>query len=55
MVTCKKCRTDFEFRQTQPEIDEDGFYFLCPLCRHRNVLTNVAEPGEPLLLTQLDA
>lgn len=55
MVECKQCEADFEFDKTEPEVDEDGFYFLCPLCKHRNVLINIAEPGEPLMLTQLDA
>lgn len=55
MVECKQCQTEFEFEQTKPEVDEDGFYFPCPLCQHRNVLVNIGRPGEQLLLTQLDS
>lgn len=54
MVTCKQCMTNFEFPDVLPEIDDDGLHFCCPTCGHRNVLVNVAKPGDPLLLTQMN-
>lgn len=55
MWTCKQCKTDFHFNQVDPAIDNDGIYFSCPECEHRNVLVNVAKPGDTMVLTQMDA
>lgn len=55
MWTCKQCKSNFHFNQVEPAIDNGGFYFECPKCKHRNALTNIAKPGEPLALAQVDA
>jgi DNA-directed RNA polymerase subunit RPC12/RpoP len=54
MVECKRCFTQFEFKYVEPETDDKGSYFLCPVCRHRNNLTNVGGKYGPLTLVQLD-
>lgn len=54
MVTCKRCFTKFEFKYVQLQVDNDGCYFLCPVCWHRNKLMNVGDKNGPLEFVQLD-
>ncbi len=40
------------FRAVQPEIDEEGCYFICLGCGHRNALVNVAGDRGEIVLGQ---
>jgi len=44
------------FSAAQPEVDEEGCYFLCPSCGHRNALINAGGGGsdDTLELAQPD-
>lgn len=54
MWTCRSCGLAIMFRAAEPEIDEEGCYFLCPGCQHRNALVNVGWGAEddPITLAQ---
>lgn len=48
---CGECQENVIAEGLQPEIDEEGCYFVCPNCSARNPLVNVAasmggEPGD---------
>lgn len=30
MWTCRNCNVSFDFDQVEPEVEEQGFFFLCP-------------------------
>ena len=51
MWKCVSCGLLVMFRAADPEIDENGFYFLCIGCGHRNKLINMGE-GEFTELAQ---
>lgn len=51
MWKCVSCGLFVMFRAADPEIDENGFYFLCIGCGQRNQLINVGE-GEFTELAQ---
>jgi DNA-directed RNA polymerase subunit RPC12/RpoP len=57
MWKCRKCFADVEFAAVEPEVDNDGCYFICPDCGNRNALFNVGGGGDddPIALTQLDS
>lgn len=57
MWKCRKCLADVEFAAVEPEVDNDGCYFICPGCGYRNALFNVGGGGDddPIALTQLDS
>ncbi|MBB5190091.1 DNA-directed RNA polymerase subunit RPC12/RpoP [Silvimonas terrae] len=59
MWTCKECLEELTEIQAPPAIDEDGIYFVCPFCNHRNILQVVKYPNDPddgpLTLGQFDA
>ncbi len=42
------------FRAVDPEVDEEGCFFICPGCKARNPLVNVGRggPEDPLELAQ---
>lgn len=46
MWKCRSCGLLVLFRAVEPEVDEDGCFFLCPGCGHRNKLVNMAHPGD---------
>ena len=56
MWKCGDCRCDVVFDSVEPEVDNDGCYFICPECGARNPLINVGPSmyGEPdsLILAQ---
>jgi hypothetical protein len=52
MVKCKRCFTQVDFKYVQPEIDKDGCFFHCPVCRHRNKLVSVGSKNGPRMLAQ---
>lgn len=54
MWKCKACGLLMLFRAVEPEIDEDGCYFLCIGCGHRNPLVNVAGEKGEIALAQPD-
>ena len=53
MWTCKSCGLLVMFRSVDPEIDEEGIYFLCPGCNTRNKLVQVSnDPASHTVLGQ---
>lgn len=52
MWTCKSCGLLVMFKAVEPEIDEEGIYFLCPGCDARNKLVNVDPRGGGIVLGQ---
>jgi len=46
MWTCRHCGLEVLFSAAQPDVDEDGCYFLCPGCGGRNTLINMAKDGD---------
>ena len=54
MWTCRHCGLLVMFKSVEPEIDEDGCYFICPGCKARNPLVNVGKkgPDDPIELAQ---
>ena len=55
MWTCRACGLSMLFRAIQPEVDEDGPYFLCVGCRARNALVNIAGHLGEIVLKQPEA
>lgn len=52
MWKCRNCGLDIMFSAAPPEIDQDGIFFLCVSCRHRNVLINVGGEDDTIALAQ---
>lgn len=53
MWTCRSCQLAMMFKAVQPEVDGDGYYFICIGCGHRNALVNVsADPADHTALAQ---
>jgi Zn finger protein HypA/HybF involved in hydrogenase expression len=52
MWTCRNCNVSFEFARVEPEVDEQGFFFLCPACDYRNKLVDAGPDamGRPKLV-----
>ena len=41
MWTCRNCDARYDFDQVAPEVDDHGFFFLCPACDYRNKLVSL--------------
>jgi|GEM_PF-5423252 len=52
MVKCEQCKVEFAFLQVQPECDQDGIYFICRICSHRNPLLSLGEHDGQIILVQ---
>lgn len=52
MWKCTRCGLELMFRAVTPEIDQDGCYFLCVGCGHRNPLVNIGGPDDNIALVQ---
>jgi DNA-directed RNA polymerase subunit RPC12/RpoP len=46
MWKCIHCGLEVSFRDVVSEVDEQGYYFVCPACDGRNALRNVTKPGD---------
>lgn len=46
MWTCVNCGLEIMFQAVEVEIDRDGCFFICPGCKERNKLINVAQDGD---------
>ncbi len=57
MWICKQCGETLDADTAPPNVDEQGFFFICPSCGKRNVLKNVGGKGEDdgIVLAQLDS
>lgn len=55
MVECKQCQDAIEIEEAEPDIDEEGFFFVCPACQHRNVLMTLEIPGQMPIIVQFDS
>jgi hypothetical protein len=56
MWTCRNCNAGFDFAQVEPEVDEQGFFFLCSACDYRNKLVDVGRDANGnLQLVQVDS
>jgi hypothetical protein len=55
MWVCEQCRMLVTLEVAQPNIDDDGICFVCPVCHHRNALRAVprANADDPLELRQI--
>lgn len=54
MWICRKCLIERPFSELELEIDDDGFFFSCPTCWHRNALVDVGEEPNRFDLVQPD-
>jgi Zn finger protein HypA/HybF involved in hydrogenase expression len=56
MWTCRNCNVTFDFDQAEPEVDEQGYFFLCPACDYRNKLVDAGRDatGRPKLVQSDD-
>jgi Zn finger protein HypA/HybF involved in hydrogenase expression len=56
MWTCRHCGLEVMCRAVDPQIDNDGCFFVCPGCQARNKLINVGRggPRDPIELAQPD-
>ncbi len=53
MWICIQCGLEVMSGEVAPEVDADGYYFICPGCDTRNPLVNLAKDGnEDLVLGQ---
>jgi len=53
MWKCQHCGLEVMFSAVQPEIDDEGCYFVCPGCDGRNKLVNVGpRDGDHIALAQ---
>jgi hypothetical protein len=46
MWTCRNCNERFAFGEVEPQIDKEGFFFICNACDYRNKLVNIGR-GAP--------
>ncbi len=51
MWQCRKCGMRWPLDAAEPAIDNDGAFFSCSVCSHRNTLMNVGT-GEEIILAQ---
>jgi hypothetical protein len=49
MWECRKCRMSWPVDAVEPAIDNDGVFFSCTVCGHRNALMNVGTDGDIIL------
>ncbi|MGF6900359.1 hypothetical protein P3T22_001608 [Paraburkholderia sp. GAS348] len=55
MWTCRNCDARYDFDQVAPEVDDHGFFFLCPACDYRNKLVSLGRDANGnLQLVQRD-
>lgn len=55
MWTCRNCNARFASDQAEPEVDEQGFFFLCPACDYRNEVVSLGRDANGnLQLVQSD-
>ena len=55
MWTCQNCNARFASDQAEPEVDEQGFFFLCPACDYRNKVVSLGRDANGnLQLVQSD-
>ncbi len=56
MWTCRHCGLEVMFRAVDPQVDDEGCFFICPGCHGRNKLINVGcrGPRDPIELVQPD-
>ncbi|SDR62129.1 hypothetical protein [Paraburkholderia tuberum] len=56
MWTCRNCNARFALGVIEPQIDEEGFFFICPDCDYRNKLVNIGREaaGRPQLVQRDD-
>jgi transcription initiation factor IIE alpha subunit len=45
MWTCRNCNARFTLNEVEPQIDDEGFFFVCPGCDYRNKLVNIGRDG----------
>ncbi len=46
MWTCRHCGLTVMAHTVEPEIDDDGCYFICPGCEGRNKLMGAGDDGD---------
>jgi hypothetical protein len=56
MWTCRNCNARFAFDEVEPQIDEEGFFFICLGCDYRNKLADIGRDaaGRPQLVQRDD-
>jgi hypothetical protein len=55
MWICRNCNARFDLDQVAPEVDDQGFFFLCPACDYRNKLASLGRDANgDLQLVQRD-
>ena len=56
MWTCRNCNARFAFDEVEPQIDEEGFFFICRDCDYRNKLVDMGRDaaGRPQLVQRDD-
>ena len=56
MWTCRNCNVELDVDEVAPQIDEEGFFFICPGCDYRNKLANIGPDatGRPQLVQSDD-
>jgi hypothetical protein len=52
MWICRNCNLQRPPIAFTPELDESGWFFLCPGCWHRNALIGIREEDGPLEMIQ---
>ncbi|GGP17748.1 hypothetical protein GCM10010970_01350 [Silvimonas iriomotensis] len=59
MWTCKECQAVLTPYEAPPDMDDEGVFFVCPLCSHKNSLQVIESPrkrkGDAIYLVQLDS
>jgi hypothetical protein len=57
MWTCRHCGLEVLFRAVDPQVDEAGYFFVCPGCDGRNTLIRVGRTGprDPVKFEQPDS
>ncbi len=55
MWICDGCKLLVTLEVAEPQIDDDGIYFICPVCHRRNELRALPRPApdDPLELEQI--
>jgi hypothetical protein len=56
MWNCRNCNARFAFGEVEPQIDDEGFFFVCPGCDYRNKLADINRDaaGRPQLVQRDD-
>jgi hypothetical protein len=50
MWECIRCKESIPTKLVEPGIDDFGIYFICPVCRRRNVLNSLGSDRLGFLL-----